>query len=270
MNVGQTIPTVTLAVGPSKAAISIPLPVAVAVLGVGLVGLFLGGWRTRRPLVSPTPDLTGWFARWQVQHRAPDLDPADTTVLRIFLTLTYRLASPLARRGILPATVTLAGLWLALTVPVLATCSPAAAAGLCLLSSVLDGVDGAVAGLSDRASARGFVLDSVVDRLAELAFFFALVAAGGHFVAAAAGWAAVVMIEYTRARAGNAGLEQVGIVTIAERPTRVLCVVFALLGAAIVPGRATLMADAGAGVAIVTALIGLGQLTWALRTLLPE
>lgn len=266
MNAAHALAAVTLATAPSEPVVRI----AVAVLGIGVVGLLLGGWQTRRPLVTPPPDLAGWFGRWQVQHRAPDLNPADTTVLRLFLTLTYRLAAPLARRGVLPATVTLAGLWLALTVPVVATWSPATAAGLCVLSSVIDGVDGAVAGLSDRASARGFVLDSVVDRLAEIAFFGALVAAGGHFIAAATGWAAIVMIEYTRARAGNAGLEQVGIVTIAERPTRVLCVVFALVAAAIMPSRATLMANTGAGIATATAIVGLAQLTWALRRLLPE
>ena len=246
------------------------LVIAASLLAVSLIALIIAGATTRRPLTAPTPDLTGWFRQWQIQHRAPDLDPSTTTALRLFLTLTYRLARPLARRGVRPGIVTLAGLWLAFTVPATAVRWPAIAAVLCLLSALLDGVDGAVAGLSNRASAYGFVLDSVVDRVAEIAFFGALVAAGGHLAAAAAGWAAVVLLEYTRARAGNAGLNEIGVVTIAERPTRVLCVVFGLLGAAIVPGRAALSADVGALIAAGTAIVGLGQLAWALRTLLAD
>ena len=206
------------------------------------------------------PDLVGWFARWQIQHRAPDLDPSKTVVLRLFLTFTYRLATPLARLRIRPGVVTLAGLWLACTVPTIATRWPAIAAVVCLFSSVVDGVDGAVAGLTNRASATGFVLDSFVDRLAELAFFGALVVVGGHLSLAAGGWAAVILVEYVRARAGNAGLDEVGVVTVAERPTRVLCVVFGLLGAAFMPAHARTAADGAAIIAIATAVVGLAQL----------
>ena len=231
-------------------------------------GIALSGtaFVTRWPVASTgtatpeLPDLRGWFARWQIQHRAPDLDPSKTIVLRLFLTFTYRLATPLARLRIRPGVVTLAGLWLACTVPTIATRWPAIAAVVCVFSSLVDGVDGAVAGLTNRASATGFVLDSFVDRLAELAFFGALVVVGGHLSLAAGGWAAVILVEYVRARAGNAGLDEVGVVTVAERPTRVLCVVFGLLGAAFMPAHARTAADGAAIIAIVTAVVGLAQL----------
>ncbi len=216
--------------------------------------------------MTPIPDLRQWFARWQVQHRAPDLDPSTTTVLRLFLTSTYRLARPLARAGIAPATVTFAGVWLAATVPALALMFPAVAAIVCLISSLIDGVDGAVAGLQDRATRFGFVLDSVADRLAEAAFFGALVAAGGHLAWAAAGWAGVALLEYVRARAAVAGLDEIAVVTIAERPTRVLCVVFGLLGAAMVPGHTTAILDASAALATATAVVGIAQLLVVVRS----
>ena len=242
-----------------------PFPEPSFVVGLGAlafaaVPVIVHGVRGRRRLQAPPVDLATWFARWQIQHNAPDLDPAQTTVLRLFLTATFVVARPLVRRGLSPTTITFAGLWLAFVVPVSALRSPALAAGICAVSSILDGVDGAVAGLSGRATRSGFVLDSVVDRVAEGAFFLALVAAGGHIASAAAGWAAVVLLEYTRARAGNAGLGEVGVVTIAERPTRVLCVVFGLLGAQLQPAHATAIVDTSAILAALTAIVGIGQL----------
>ena len=231
-----------------------------AALVVGATGIIGHGARHRVRFVARIPSLPEWFAQWQIQHRAPDLDPSTTTVLRLFLTGTYRLARPLAKAGIAPATVTFAGVWLAATVPVLAWKLPALAAIVCLTSSLVDGVDGAVAGLQNRATRFGFVLDSVADRIAEAAFFGALVAAGGHLAWAAAGWAGVAMVEYVRARAAAAGLDEIAVVTIAERPTRVLCVVFGLLGAAVVPGHATAILDASGALAAVTAVVAMGQL----------
>ena len=235
-------------------------------LVVGALGIVGHGIRGRVRPALPLPDLREWFARWQVQHRAPDLDPSTTTMLRLFLTGTYRLARPLARAGVAPATVTFAGVWVAATVPALAFTMPAVAAVVCVFSSLIDGVDGAVAGLQDRATNFGFVLDSVADRVAEAAFFGALVAAGGHLAWAAAGWAGVAMVEYTRARAAVAGLDEIAVVTIAERPTRVLCVTFGLLGAAVVPRHGAAILDASAAVATATAAIGLAQLFVVVRS----
>jgi phosphatidylglycerophosphate synthase len=238
---------------------------ALSALVIGAIAIIGHGFAAQRTPISPTVGLHEWFGRWQVQHRAPDLDPSTTTVLRLFLTLTYRLARPLARAGLSPTTVTFAGVWVAATVPVLATWQPAVAALVCIASSLLDGVDGAVAGLQDRATRFGFVLDSVADRVAEAAFFGALVAAGGHLGVAAAGWAGVILLEYVRARAGVAGLDEVGVITIAERPTRVLCVSFGLLGAAVVPGHATAVLNSSGALAAATAVVGIGQLFVVIR-----
>ena len=81
------------------------------------------------------------------------------------------------------------------------------AAGLLVgLSGLLDSLDGALAIGTGRASRRGFVLDSVVDRLTEVAY------AGALWVAGAPGWLAVAfgalcwLPDYLRARAGQAGV----------------------------------------------------------------
>ena len=105
------------------------------------------------------------------------------------------------------------------------------------LSGLLDSLDGALAISTGRASRRGFVLDSVVDRLTEAAYAGALWAAG------APGWLAVCfgalcwLPDYLRARAGQAGVAETGALSVWERPTRVILTGLTLTGAGVLGGR---------------------------------
>ena len=106
------------------------------------------------------------------------------------------------------------------------------AAGLLVgLSGLVDSLDGALAIGTGRASQRGFVLDSVVDRLTEVAYAAAL------WVAGAPGWVAVAfgalcwLPDYLRARAGQAGVDRTGPISVWERPTRVAMAGMTLGGA---------------------------------------
>jgi phosphatidylglycerophosphate synthase len=106
-------------------------------------------------------------------------------------------------------------------------------AGLVVLSALADSSDGAVAILTGRTSGLGSFYDSLADRLSEAAWLFALWWLGtpGILVVATGGLA--WLHEYARARAALSGMPGVGAVTVAERPTRALLVVAALvLGAA--------------------------------------
>lgn len=71
--------------------------------------------------------------------------------------------------------------------------------------------------------------------------------------------------EYARARAGNAGMGEVGVVTVWERPTRVILTAALLLGCGLLPGSADLIATGGAAVWVVLGLIGLTQLLVVVR-----
>jgi CDP-diacylglycerol--glycerol-3-phosphate 3-phosphatidyltransferase len=106
---------------------------------------------------------------------------------------------------------------------------PWAAALAIVLSAALDALDGAVAVVQGRPTRWGYVLDSVVDRLCDGLFLAALVLAGAPFEVAVAGGALVLLLEYTRARAGNAGGSEVGALTVGERPVRVVLPVLGLL-----------------------------------------
>ena len=137
------------------------------------------------------------------------------------------------------------------------------------LSGLLDSLDGALAIGTGRASRRGFVLDSVVDRLTEVAY------AGALWVAGAPGWLAVAfgalcwLPDYLRARAGQAGVRETGAISVWERPTRVLMTGFTLVGAGVVAGLGpTEVVTAGAAAGVLLGGVGVAQLgVWLRRAL---
>lgn len=199
--------------------------------------------------------------------------PTDRPLVRGWLTAAWTLARPLA--GLPPLAATVLGLLVAA-----AAVAPAAAGGpglvaagiLVGLSGLLDSLDGALAIGTGRASRRGFVLDSVVDRLTEAAYAAAL------WVAGAPGWLAVAfgalcwLPDYLRARAGQAGVAETGALSVWERPTRVALTGMTLIGAGVVGGvgAAALVVTAGAAVGTVLGTVGLVQLGLSLRRMLAD
>jgi phosphatidylglycerophosphate synthase len=206
------------------------------------------------------------------------LEPRTASPLvRGWVLSAYRIGVLLGRKRIRPLTVTLAGLLLCLAVPVVTGLAGppaglAAGALLVLLAAVADGLDGAVAVVTGRVTRAGHVYDSVADRLGEAAWLTAFWLAGvpaGLAVAAGAGsW----LHEYLRARATTAGMTEIGVVTVGERPTRVAVTVTGLLLAPI----AALVAPAWTVPALTVAvtiwlllqIAGLFQLTAAVHSTL--
>jgi len=197
----------------------------------------------------------------------------DSALVRGWLTVAWTLARPLA--GLPPLVATAAGLLVA------GAAVPAAAAGgawlvlagvLVGLSGLLDSLDGALAIGTGRASRRGFVLDSVVDRLTEAAY------AGALWVAGAPGWLAVAfgalcwLQDYLRARAGQAGVAETGALSVWERPTRVAMAGFTLGGAGVVSGLdlGALVVTSGAAVGAALGAVGVAQLGVSLRRMLAD
>ncbi|MDQ2826380.1 MAG: CDP-alcohol phosphatidyltransferase family protein [Actinomycetota bacterium] len=142
-------------------------------------------------------------------------------------------ARPIVRAGISPNTVTVAALVVAIVAVPLAAIDgwigPAAACVAVTLSGLLDSLDGAVAVQAGRTTKVGFLLDSVLDRVADAAFPVALVVATGGGAAATrlavAATAACWWLEYVRARASLAAAgmgDWKQVVTPGERPTRIV------------------------------------------------
>jgi phosphatidylglycerophosphate synthase len=211
-----------------------------------------------------------YLAAWSRWHGGAG---TSTPLVRGWLSLAYALARPLA--GLPPLVATALGLLAAV-----AAIGPAHAGGLWLLaagvlvglSGLLDSLDGALAIGTGRASRRGFVLDSAVDRLTEAAYATALWAAG------APGWLAVVfgalcwLPDYLRARAGQAGVAETGALTVWERPTRVILTGLTTVGAGVVSGLgvADLVVTAGTAAGALLGAVGVVQLGFSLRAMLPD
>ncbi len=182
----------------------------------------------------------------------------------------YAVARPFAVAGVPPDVVTLLGLGAAGAVAALAWAGAGwllVAALVVVLSGVLDGVDGAVAVLTDRTTAFGFVLDSLVDRCSDLLYLVALYLAGADPWVCVAGGVVTLLHEYARARAAAGGLSDVGTITVAERPTRVIVTAVALTVAGVgeLAGRAGPWAQAGVLAWLSLGVVGLVQLLVVLR-----
>ena len=216
-------------------------------------------------------DRDEYLAAWSRWHGDAD---TSAPLVRGWLTIAHTLARPLA--GMPPVVATAAGLVVAeaAVVPAAAGGAWLIAAGLLVgLSGLLDGLDGALAIGAGRASQRGFVLDSVVDRLTEVAYAGALWAAG------APGWLVVVfgalcwLPDYVRARAGQAGVDRTGPISLWERPTRVVMAALTLGGAGVVSGLEVrglagevLTVTSGAAVGALLGAVATVQLGWWLRS----
>jgi phosphatidylglycerophosphate synthase len=241
-----------------SAAISIGAVVAV-VCGVACLLI------QRRPVEAGNlPDLAEYRRRWLIQHRTANIDPATHTFVRPYTAVMYRLARPFARFGCHPDAITAAGLSLGAAVVALANSRVgAAAAGVVVICSLLtDGIDGAVAALTKRSTTFGFVLDSVVDRIVDVLWLIALVRVGASGAWAVGAGGALMLLEYVRAR-GLAASSEAGVITIGERPTRMMAAAIGLIGYAIVPDLPG--PTGGAVITAVTAATGAVHLLIDLR-----
>jgi phosphatidylglycerophosphate synthase len=195
-------------------------------------------------------------------------DPARSSrVVRGWVRTAYTIGSWLARHRIGPAAVTAAGLVLCLLVPFAALLGRgglALGALLVLLAAFADGLDGTVAVITGRVSKLGYVYDSVADRLGEIGWLAAFWVAGTPVWLVVAAGAVSWLHEYTRARATAAGMTEIGVVTVGERPTRVSVAISGLLLAGVFGWPATVVTVATAAW-LVLAVIGLTQLAVAVR-----
>ncbi len=205
------------------------------------------------------PDRDGYFDRWADLHLG--YDPRANFGARAWLTVSYRCALPLARAGVPPNAISGAGVVASGTVVGLAVADgrwPLLAVLVVVLSGLLDSLDGAVAAMTGRATALGYVLDSLADRASDGCYLLALWVLGAPAWLCVLGGAVTMLQEYLRARAGNAGMGVLGAVTVAERPTRVIVTAVALFGVGMLPPHAAGAATAGAAMWLTLAGIGFG------------
>ena len=237
-----------------------------AAFAVATVAVLVLTVATAHRPTAPVPDLAGYLKRWAPLHG--DYEPAPASVAGRWLTLAYTVARPLAARGVSPDALTGWGVLVSAAVAAVAAPGgrwPLVAIAVVVVAGLLDNLDGAVAILSGRTSRWGYVLDSLADRLSDGAYLLPLWLLGAPGPVCVAGGSLMVLQEYARARAGNAGMGEVGVVTVWERPTRVILTAFVFLACGLLPGHTDLMVTLGAVAWIALGVVGLTQLLVAVH-----
>ncbi|MEI8065747.1 MAG: CDP-alcohol phosphatidyltransferase family protein [Actinomycetes bacterium] len=192
-----------------------------------------------------------FFDRWSSLHGNVEING----IVRGWLTISYAIVKPISLLKISASVVTLSGLGFAIALWL--TSQHFWAIGFLALSLLCDGLDGSLAILTGSESLRGAVLDSIVDRLAEVFWALTFFAIGGHIEVVFLAWFMAGVQEYARARMGGVGIREIGVVSIAERPVRASLLAIALVANA-------LSLDFVNQIAI----IWLGMQTWSLLSVM--
>ena len=172
----------------------------------------------------------------------------------------YLITTPLLR--ISPNTITLSSGVFAIGLAALARV-PAfywvVAVGIFLLG-ILDGVDGVLAVRRNQVTQWGAFLDSLIDRVVDVAIGAMLVIAGADPLVVLIAVTFTLVHEYMRARAASVGYRLVGVVSVAEKPTRIILGLVAFTACSVVTGHAETFTTISAWVWLWLAFIGLTQL----------
>lgn len=158
---------------------------------------------------------------WAELHHG--IDPEHVPFLRGWLRLVWAIARPL--KGVPPLAFTVAGAGLAVT----AVFTGAWAAVALVLAAVLcDALDGAVALASGRVSAFGAVADKAADRIADTAFALVIWRCGAPLWLALSAAGSSLLLEGVRELRGGAAR---AVISVCERPSRVICTLLACASA---------------------------------------
>ena len=166
------------------------------------------------------------MGKYREQWSALHGNARPSRLVSSWLATAEVLAKPLIWLRLSPNVISLIGLVMA-GVAYIATPSRIAAV-IVLLSLVLDGLDGAVAVLTNRVTTWGGIIDSFVDRMGEALWAGALVVAGVDARIALTAWCLALIQEYARARGLTLAPHAEVKATLCERPVRALLIASAL------------------------------------------
>ncbi len=145
-------------------------------------------------------------------------DAQVSGVVKAWLNISYLISKPLSRIGVTPNALTISGLFFGIILYLYAQTIWAPI--LLVISLICDGIDGSLAILTGKSSKWGALLDSLADRITEFFWVLALYKIGVGMNLLIAVLLIASVQEYLRARAGGLGVNEVGVVTPAERPVR--------------------------------------------------
>ena len=164
-----------------------------------------------------------YLTTWSALHGGAKIDG----IVKAWLNISFALVKPLAKLQVTPNILTLGGLICAILLWQFPHSWPAA---LFLIASLMfDGIDGSLAIVTRVTSKFGAFTDSFVDRLSEIFWALALYELGAPKALVFAALLTTYIQEYLRARSGGLGHNEIGIVTICERPVRASLIFIAIL-----------------------------------------
>lgn len=164
-------------------------------------------------------------------------------LVRAWLRISFVLATPLVRMN--PNFITSFGL--ALMGAAIYFALPSRedfflASALVLSVGLVDSFDGIVAVRTSKTSSWGAFLDGIVDRLVDVGIAILLIILGAPTEIAALAMSVALIHEYMRAKASGIGFREVGVITPAEKPTRIAIGVMFLLASGLFPESTTQLA----------------------------
>ena len=160
---------------------------------------------------------------WSALHGGAEIKG----IVKTWLAISYSSAKVVSALRVSPNFLTLLGLLFAIAMAV----NPLSlwTIPLLVLSLYADGIDGSVAIYQNRSSSFGAILDSVADRISEALWFYVAYRIGAPAWIVLLTYVIASTQEYARARLGGLGIDDVGVVTPAERPVRASFIFIALV-----------------------------------------
>ena len=129
-----------------------------------------------------------------------------------------------------------------------------------LVVGLVDSFDGMVAVRTSKTSSWGAFLDAIVDRLIDVGIGILLIVLGAPVELAVLAISIALIHEYLRAKASGIGYREVGVITPAEKPTRIALGVMFLFAAGLLPERVIQLANIATLVWISLGLISFAML----------
>jgi CDP-diacylglycerol--glycerol-3-phosphate 3-phosphatidyltransferase len=203
-----------------------------------------------------------YLVAWASLHGTP----SPKGIVRLWLRISFTLSTPLTRLN--PNNITAFGPLL-MGLAILLAASPNQnyflASITVLVVGLVDSFDGMVAVRTSKTSSWGAFLDGVVDRIIDIAIGILFIVLGAPIEIVVLAVSVALIHEYMRAKASGIGYRKVGVVTPAEKPTRIALGVMFLFASGLLPENATQLASVASIVWLLLGAISLLMLLMVYR-----
>jgi CDP-diacylglycerol--glycerol-3-phosphate 3-phosphatidyltransferase len=203
-----------------------------------------------------------YLVAWAALHGAPQ----PSGMVRVWLSISFLLSTPLTRFN--PNVVTGFGPLLMITAIYFAgatTKNYFLASVIVLTVGLVDSFDGIIAARTSRTSSWGAFLDGIVDRLIDVGIGVLLIVLGAPVELTVLAFAIALIHEYMRAKASGIGFRGVGVITPAEKPTRIAIGVMFLFACGLLPERTSQLATIATQIWLIMGVFSFAILMRAFR-----